>query len=376
MKRDRHITNDLKCKLAGLSQAGQNSQYTCHNSQTHFTFRLSMQPVIFLLYPNMLATSVTLPLEMLRAAWAMRKVEQHHLPPLTIEFRSQTSGTINTHTGLPLQSSSLDTPIPRDSLIFLPALWRDPIKILNQQPDILNWLSTIPTDCTLAAVGTSVCFLAQAQLLQHQFATTHWHFFDRFSRRYPDVKLQRDRFITQSHASGQPRIFCTASINALAELTAFFIQEQYGSAIAQTVERNFFHEIRQPNTQAGLSNTLTSDERVALAVAKLDELLTQPANTPNYQSIDIAALAASLGISVRSLNRHFKNALNLSPLQYVQRHRMTTAKDMLKSSNLSIAEIANYTGLQDPQHFSRLFKKTFGVPPNQYRTTVRSKLFS
>ncbi|WP_394201624.1 GlxA family transcriptional regulator [Marinagarivorans algicola] len=335
-----------------------------------------MQPVIFLLYPNMLATSVTLPLEMLRAAWAMRKVEQHHLPPLTIEFRSQTSGTINTHTGLPLQSSSLDTPIPRDSLIFLPALWRDPIKILNQQPDILNWLSTIPTDCTLAAVGTSVCFLAQAQLLQHQFATTHWHFFDRFSRRYPDVKLQRDRFITQSHASGQPRIFCTASINALAELTAFFIQEQYGSAIAQTVERNFFHEIRQPNTQAGLSNTLTSDERVALAVAKLDELLTQPANTPNYQSIDIAALAASLGISVRSLNRHFKNALNLSPLQYVQRHRMTTAKDMLKSSNLSIAEVANYTGLQDPQHFSRLFKKTFGVPPNQYRTTVRSKLFS
>lgn len=335
-----------------------------------------MQPVIFLLYPNMLATSVTLPLEMLRAAWAMQKVNQPHLRALNIEFRSQMGGIIDTHSGLPLQSIPLDAPPPINSLIFLPALWRDPIKIIKQQPGTLKWLKAIPTGCTLAAVGTSVCFLAEANLLQQQPATTHWHFFDRFSRRYPQIKLQRDRFITQSHATGKARIFCTASINALAELTALFIQEQFGSAIAQAVERNFFHEIRQPNTQADLNNTLTSDEVVALAMAKLDELLAQPANTPGFQGIDISALAALLDISVRSLNRHFKSALNISPLQYVQRQRMATAKDMLKSSNLSIAEIANHTGLQDPQHLSRLFKKTFGLSPNHYRATVRSKLFN
>lgn len=336
----------------------------------------SMPPIIFLLYPNMLATSVTLPLEMLRAAWTMRKVNQPRLAPLAIEFRSQNGGIINTHSGLPLHSSPLHLPVANNSLIFLPALWRDPIKVLKQQPHTVKWLQNIHSNSTLAAVGTSVCFLAEANLLNRQPATTHWHFFERFSRRYPEVQLQKDRFITQSHAKGKPRIFCTASINALAELTALFIQEHYGSAIAQTVERNFFHEIRQPNTQAGLNNTLTSDELVALAIAKLDEQLSLPASDPNYQTIDISALAAALDISIRSLNRHFKKALNISPLQYVQSRRMACAKDMLKNSNLSIAEIANHTGLQDPQHFSRLFKKTFGIPPNQYRSTVRGKLFS
>ena len=260
-------------------------------------------------------------------------------------------------------------------VIFLPALWRDPIKVLNNQHSTRNWLQNIHPDSTLAAVGTSVCFLAEAQLLNGQAATTHWHFFERFSHRYPQVLLQKDRFITQSHSPTKPRIFCTASINALAELTALFIKEHYGRAVAQTVERNFFHEIRQPNTQADLNNTLTSDELVALAIAKLDEQLALPASDPNYQAINIHALAAALDTSMRSLNRHFKQALQVSPLQYAQNRRMANAKDMLKSSNLSVAEIANQIGLQDPQHFSRLFKKTFGISPNQYRATVRSKLF-
>ncbi|HEY7773021.1 MAG TPA: helix-turn-helix transcriptional regulator, partial [Marinagarivorans sp.] len=67
---------------------------------------------------------------------------------------------------------------------------------------------------------------------------------------------------------------------------------------------------------------------------------------------------------------------NLSPLQYVQNKRMSIAEDLLRTSNITIAEIANLSGFQDPQHFSRLFKKLYNVSPRQYRVTVRSKLFT
>ena len=333
-----------------------------------------MPPIIFVLYPHMLATSVTLPLEMLRAAWAMAKIHNPRLKPLHIEFRSDEGQTVNTHTGLALNATPLSEPLNAGSLIFLPALWRDPLKVIAAQPNITAWLKQNGHQNTLAAVGTGVCFLAEAGLLNHQPATTHWHFFDKFETRYPLVRLKRDLFITRS-----ARLFCTASTNALAELTAFFIQEQYGERIAQAVERNFFHEIRQSRTQVSLNtqNPANTDELVALATAKLDELSLRPYN-PNStaKTINIGDLALQLHVSVRSLNRHFQQALNLSPLQYLLRKRMSIAEELLKTSNLSMADIANHAGFQDPQHFARQFKKTFGVAPSQYRTTVRGKIFT
>ncbi|HEY7772169.1 MAG TPA: AraC family transcriptional regulator, partial [Marinagarivorans sp.] len=274
-----------------------------------------MTPIIFVLCPNMLATSVTLPLEMLRAAWEMAKTQNPRLPPLSVSYRSETGEPVLTHTGLTLAAEPLELNAPRESLIFLPALWRNPVKVVSRQPGLRRWLTNQlqHQNPTVAAVGTGVCLLAEIGALDGKPATTHWHFFDSFVRRYPKVQLKRDLFITRHQ-----RIFCTASINALAELTAFFIKEQYGLQIAQAVERNFFHEIRQPRTQAGLSahSPATTDELVALAMAYLDDQLDNAIGSPNAQAISINALADTLNVSVRSLNRHFQRTLNLSPLQY------------------------------------------------------------
>jgi transcriptional regulator GlxA family with amidase domain len=337
----------------------------------------SMQTIIFLLVPNMLATSVTLPVEMLRAAWAMAKVKSPKLPPIAIEYRSEAGAIVQTHTGFELPTIPLKAPIKPNNLIFLPALWRNPSKVIEHQMHICTWLKDVSLHSTIAAVGTGVCFLAEAGLLDYRPATTHWHYFEQFSKRYPKVMLKRDHFITRSH-----RIFCTASINALAELTAFFIQEQFGQRIAQAVERNFFHEIRQSRTQAWLNpaTPVTTNELVALAVAKLDEHIARASGSAYDSNVDnsggIGVLAKSLNTSVRSLNRHFKVAVGISPLQYVQQKRLLLAEELLKTSNLGIAELANLAGFQDAQHFGRLFKKHYGIAPRDYRLTVRSKPYS
>ena len=53
--------------------------------------------------------------------------------------------------------------------------------------------------------------------------------------------------------------------------------------------------------------------------------------------------------------------------EYIQFKLIERAKDRLKTTNLSVSEIAYELGYQYPQHFSRIFKNSVGVTPNKYR---------
>ena len=81
-------------------------------------------------------------------------------------------------------------------------------------------------------------------------------------------------------------------------------------------------------------------------------------------------------MSLRTFNRRFKQATDSTPLEYLQHIRLGTAKDLLKDSNLSIAEISYRVGFSDPGYFSALFKRRVSLNPREYRRLVRAKLFS
>jgi transcriptional regulator GlxA family with amidase domain len=106
-------------------------------------------------------------------------------------------------------------------------------------------------------------------------------------------------------------------------------------------------------------------------IIKIQEWLQE-----NYQqAILFHKVAAKFKMSVRSLNRRFKTAANKTPIQYLQEIRIDHAKELLKQSNLSIAEVSYAVGYQDTSYFSSLFKKHASVTPAEYQNLVRSKLF-
>lgn len=65
----------------------------------------------------------------------------------------------------------------------------------------------------------------------------------------------------------------------------------------------------------------------------------------------------------------FKMWSGVSPITYRNKLRITAAKDLLAHTNLSVCEIAQKTGFDDPYYFSRLFKKEIGLSPVQYKKT-------
>lgn len=274
---------------------------------------------------------------------------------------------ITTATGLTLKLSGKATDIVATDLLIIPALWRNPLTTLRRYSALLPWLQQLAQGEThLCAVGTGSFLLAEAGLLTHKPATTHWFYFEQFARRYPEVELQRRHLITEAG-----NIFCVGSVNSVADLTIHFIEMYYGAQIARKVEAQFSPEIRrsfESHVYAAGSGDVHGDELIAQAQDILRSRYAEPLN--------IADLAHELSISARSFNRRFKNATGLSPGIYLQQQRLNTARDLLRTSNLSIAEVATAAGYGDSDYFCRRFRDAMKQTPSAYRASVRGKLFS
>ncbi len=87
----------------------------------------------------------------------------------------------------------------------------------------------------------------------------------------------------------------------------------------------------------------------------------------NFSSdITIEDVAKAAKISPSHLYRIFSSEFNMSPTQFLMRYRINEACSLLKTENLSIAEVAASVGFSDPFYFSRVFKKVKGVSPRGY----------
>lgn len=324
-----------------------------------------MRTVTFLLIDQMLATGTMLPLEMLRGAESRARVEGKN-ESLRLVTASLDGAPVNTRSGFSLAPDVSLADAPDSDIIYLPALWRNPRPALKRSGALLEWLRRhAEAGAAISAVGTGVCFLAAAGLLDGKPATTHWHYFEQFAADYPNVKLKRQYFITQAD-----KLFCAASVNSLADVTVYLIRQLYGAAVASHVERNFSHEIRRPFEEITYSEGavhLHPDEEIVQAQTWLKERCSE--------EIRLSAVANHFDMSVRSFNRRFKLATGQTPLQYLQNVRVDMARELLQSSNLSVNEIAEKVGYQDMGHFTALFKKFLSTTPSEYRTTVRAKLF-
>jgi len=321
----------------------------------------------FVLCEGMLATSTTLPIEMLRAAESTALGADRRAERLDIRTVATSREPIITRAGFSFAPELTCDDEQACDFAYIPSLWRNPRPVIRKNGRLLSWLrQQYENGATLCGVGTGCCFLAEAGLLNDKPATTHWHYFDQFQKDYPQVNLKRQYFITQAGS-----LYCAASVNAFADLTVHFIQRIYGKAVASHVERTFSHEIRRSYESTSYFEGSTRhhpDEEIVQAQLWLQD---------NYgRDIKLSQVAARFDMSVRSFNRRFKNATGQSPLQYLQEIRIKNAKDLLQTSNLSISEVAYKVGYQDMGHFTGLFKKLLATTPTEYRATVRAKLFT
>lgn len=91
------------------------------------------------------------------------------------------------------------------------------------------------------------------------------------------------------------------------------------------------------------------------------------------QDISIDDIADSVGVSRSHLYRVFMSNVGQSPIDYLTDYRINEACQLLRTSQLSIAEIAVSVGFFDQFYFSRVFKKRKGMPPSRYLSTLETQ---
>ena len=88
----------------------------------------------------------------------------------------------------------------------------------------------------------------------------------------------------------------------------------------------------------------------------------------NYQQpITVEDIAASCGLNRSYFGKIFHENIGKSPQEFLIGYRMTQAAELLKLTSRSIAEIGCAVGYPTQLHFSRAFKKVYGVSPRTWR---------
>lgn len=85
------------------------------------------------------------------------------------------------------------------------------------------------------------------------------------------------------------------------------------------------------------------------------------------EPISVADLADTAGVRSSEFPRAFRATIGTTPYQYVMQERINWCAELLRTSDMSLAEISYATGFSSQSHFTRTFRKQKSVTPMTYR---------
>ena len=85
------------------------------------------------------------------------------------------------------------------------------------------------------------------------------------------------------------------------------------------------------------------------------------------EELSLMTVAKSVHISPNYLSERFKEVTGVNFVDYIARHRIEKARELLQNLNLRISEIAFAVGFQSLSQFNRVFRKLAGKSPTAYR---------
>jgi len=226
---------------------------------------------------------------------------------------------------------------------------------INGQHEIIQWLQKKhDNNIPILSVSTGAFLLAEAGLLSHTLVATHWAFLRYFRKTYPNTN-----FISNKSYTYADNIYSTGTFNGCMDVLLHYIALSKGEHFAQQCAAHSLLVAPEQLNPVLLGKRNHSDELIIKVQDWIEE---------NYnKSFSISELAIKFSYSERNLKRKFKLATNISPIQYLQNVRIEKAKKLLIATDRSVTDIAYTVGYENCSFFIRLFKRTVGVTPKQWR---------
>lgn len=212
----------------------------------------------------------------------------------------------------------------------------------------------------IAATCGASYLLAGSGILNGKRSTISWWLKKEASRRFPAVRWEPSRLIIR-----QGRIYTTgAGFSGLELITTLLLDLGLSKEERQVRKIMVLPPSRQFQSPY--------EESFPAATDPFEKQLNR-FSRENIRDLDLQFLARRLGMSSRSLSRKFIKELQTTPGKWIQEKRLEMARALLETTRLTVAEICHRIGYQDVASFGRLFAKSTGMPPADFRRQIVSR---
>ncbi len=208
---------------------------------------------------------------------------------------------------------------------------------------------------TLAASCASTFLLAETGLLDGRRATTTWWLAPLFRRRYPKVELVTGQIVVADWplATGGAAM---AQMDLMLAVVARFARPSLAKACANYL---LLDERRSQAPFMAITYLAGQDAKIAKAESWVRENIAR--------DFGIDELAGAVALTPRTFARRIAATCGVSPIQFVQRIKLETARYLLETTRLSVEEIARQVGYAEASTLRRLMRRDTKHAPQHFR---------
>jgi transcriptional regulator GlxA family with amidase domain len=248
--------------------------------------------------------------------------------------------------------------ISRTDLILIPSLNHNFERAIRENTEMIDWIrSQYRLGAEVASICTGAFFLAETGILNGRSCSTHWSAADVFRSRFPEVRLQPDRLITDENG-----IYTNGGAYSFLQLMLYLVEKYFDRETAILCSKIFQIDM---DRQSQSSFIIFSGQK-----KHNDELVKKVQNylESNVQEKwSVEELSSRFALGRRTFDRRFSKATGNSLIEYAQRVKMEAAKKALESSRKTVQEIMYDVGYSDLKAFREVFRKVTGVSPVEYK---------
>jgi transcriptional regulator GlxA family with amidase domain len=316
-----------------------------------------MKKISILIHEDVYASLIASAIDLFAGAnWCLK--QSGRSPIFNLELVSEKANNIQLTVPTRIICDNKIDQSTQPDLIIVPGFNGDSKTILKKYSASINWIKEMNRcGAEIASMCVGSFFLAEAGLLNGKIATSHWAAADEMKLRYPLIKVNSDRVITD-----QDGIYTGGGGFSALKLILYLIEKFCGRETVLYVSKRLSIDIDQAS-QAHFAVFTGQRQHDDAEILKSQTYIEQ-----NYKTnISIEQVSALTNTGKRNFIRRFKAATNNTPIEYLQRVRIEAAKKALEDKNLQLNEIMDITGYEDIKTFRMIFKKMTGLSPRDYR---------
>lgn len=248
--------------------------------------------------------------------------------------------------------------ITRTNLIIVPSLNHNYHKTVKSNKPLVDWIAKhYKNGAEVATICTGAFLLAASGLLDGKSCSTHWAAAENFRTMFPEINLQTDQLITDENG-----IYTNGGAYSFLNLVIYLIEKYYDRQTAIFCSKVFQVEMDRKSQSAFVIFTgqkQHGDEMVKKAQTYIESNL--------HEKISVEQLSARFAVGRRNFDRRFIKATGNTPVEYLQRVKIESAKKALETSRKTINEIMYEVGYSDVKAFREVFRKITGLSPVEYK---------